>query len=261
MYTKLNVSIRQHIAQLELCAPEQHNAFDEELHGEFAQALAELRAAPDIRVVLIHARGRTFSAGGSYDYIRKLHLDATLLRKTVREGHDIVDLLHDMPVPMVVAMQGHAMGLGATIVTSCDIVVAFKDAKLGDPHVKVGLVAGDGGVISWSAAAGVTRAKRMLLTGEQITAQQAYDFGLVTDLVDTPEATFPAAYALAERIASLPPIAVQGTKRAFNAIEKAFVASAAEIALMAEILAVSSDDVLEALEALAQKRKGNFLNR
>jgi enoyl-CoA hydratase len=261
MYRKLKLSVQHHIAQVQLCAPEQHNAFDEELHGEFSRALAALRVEPDIRVVLLHAQGSTFSAGGNFDFIRRLRLDPVLRRRMQQEGHTLATLLHDMPLPLVVAMQGHAMGLGATIVTSCDVVVAYKDAKLGDPHVQAGLVAGDGGVMSWSAAAGVTRAKRMLLTGQSITAQEAYSFGLVTDLVDTPEAAFPAAHALAEWIASLPPIAVQGTKRAFNALERGFGASALEIGLIAEMLAVSSDDLLEALDAIAQKRKGNFANR
>jgi enoyl-CoA hydratase len=261
MYNKLKLTTGGPIAQVELCAPETLNAFDEQLHREFASALHELRRQPDVRVILMHAQGKAFSAGGDFDYIRRLHSDAVLRRRTQREGHDIFTLLHDMPVPLVVAMQGHAVGLGATIVTSCDVSVAFRQAKLGDPHVQIGLVAGDGGFISWSASAGLARAKRMLLTGKSITAEDAYRFGLITDLVDSPEATFPAALALAERIASLPPIAVQGTKLAFNNLARQMIAASLNVAVLAEMDSARSDDLLEALDASAGKRQAVFRNR
>jgi enoyl-CoA hydratase len=164
-------------------------------------------------------------------------------------------------VPIIAAVHGHALGFGATIVTSCDVIVAWKDAKLGDPHVKAGLVAGDGGVLSWSAAAGVTRAKRMLLTGDSITAQGAYCFGLVTDLVDTPEEGYPTALAIAQHIAALPPLAVQGTKRVFNALGKHRNSVALDLSVMAENISIASEDLREALAALTEKRAGDFKNR
>jgi enoyl-CoA hydratase len=140
-------------------------------------------------------------------------------------------------VPIIAAVHGHALGFGATIVTSCDVIVAWKDAKLGDPHVKAGLVAGDGGVLSWSAAAGVTRAKRMLLTGDSITAQDAYCFGLVTDLVDTPEEAYPTALAKHRNSVAL------------------------DLSVMAENISIASEDLREALAALTEKRAGDFKNR
>ena len=140
-------------------------------------------------------------------------------------------------------------------------IVAWQDAKLADPHVRGGLVAGDGGVLSWSAAAGVNRAKRMLLTGDSITAREAHQFGLVTDLVATPEEAYPTALALAQRIAALPPLAVQGTKRAFNALAKQRNNAALEVSLLAEIASITSDDLEEALQAATEKRAGVFHNR
>jgi enoyl-CoA hydratase len=162
---------------------------------------------------------------------------------------------------VIAAMQGHAIGLGATVVTSCDMIVAWADAKLADPHVRVGLTAGDGGVLSWSAAAGVNRAKRMLLTGDAITAREAYAFGLVTDLVDTPEEVLPLAETLAARIAALPPMAVQGTKRIFNALERQRNAGLMHVSLLTEMATMSSDDLGEALRSAAEKRQGVYRNR
>ena len=261
MFTSLGVEIEGPLGRLEFRRPNEFNAFDAVQHSEFAQALAQLRLNQDIRVILMHAQGKAFLGGGNFDYIRQLRDDADLRRRTLQEAHDIYSLLTDMPVPIVAAVQGHALGFGATIVTSCDIVVAWQDAKIADPHVRGGLVAGDGGVLSWSAAAGVNRAKRMLLTGDSITAREAYQFGLVTDLVATPEEAYPTALALAQRSAALPPLAVQGTKRAFNALAKQRNNAALEVSLLAEIASITSDDLEEALQAATEKRAGVFHNR
>lgn len=259
-YQSLSLATRGPVARLELRRPEQMNAVDAVLHREFLRALQELREAHDIRVILLCASGKHFSAGGDFDYIRRLGADPELRRETLQASREIMELLMDMPVPLVAAMHGHAIGIGATIVTSCDVVVAWRDARLGDPHVCVGILAADGGTLSWTAAAGFNRARRMLLTGDAISAEQAYQFGLVTDLVDTPEAVLPEAEAIAARIAALPPIAVQGTKRAFNAIARNWFGSAIDVAVATQAQALTSDDLREALDALAEKREGKFRN-
>ncbi len=261
MFQSLGLEIEGHIGRLEFRRPNEFNAFDEIQHREFASALAQLRQNQEIRVILMHAQGKAFLGGGNFDYLRQLRDDADLRRRTYQEAYDIFSLLNDISVPIVVAVQGHALGFGATIVTSCDIIVAWQDAKIADPHVKGGLVAGDGGVLSWSAAAGVNRAKRMLLTGDAISAREAYAFGLVTDLVATPEEAYPTALALAQRIAALPPMAVQGTKRAFNALGKQRNSAALETSLLSEIASITSDDLEEALKAATEKRPGVFNNR
>lgn len=260
MFTKLTLTHGQ-VATLELACPDEGNGFGETLHGEFPVALAELAADTDIRVILLHAQGRMFSAGGSLSYLKALSQDGDLRRRTLREGQELFTRLSTMPVPVVAAVQGHAIGVGATIATSCDVVVAWKDAKFGDPHVPIGLVAGDGGALSWSAAAGATRAKRALLTGDPISAADAYRFGLVTDLVDTPEEAYPAALAIAERIAALPPLAVQGTKRAFNAMTRRRLSENLEIGLLSEMETLASEDFAEAIAAAEARRPGVYSGR
>jgi enoyl-CoA hydratase len=260
MYSKLKLDLQGHVATLELCDPDSMNAFGEDMHEEFADALQALRSAPDIRAILLSAQGKAFSAGGSFDYIRKLHHDAALRRKTQREGTEIIRLLQTMHVPTIAAVQGHAVGVGATIITSCDIVVAYKDAKIGDPHVLVGMAAGDGGVIGWSASAGVARAKRMLLTGETITAKEAHGYGLISDIVDAPEQAVPEARRIADKIASLSPVAVQATKGVFNALGQTAVAAALDVGILSGIQSLTSTDLLEALDATAEKRAPLFRN-
>jgi len=243
------------IASLELGRGEVGNGFDETLHREFSEALVALRMAAHVRVVLLSAAGPMFSAGGDIEYIERLSVDHELRERTQREGLSAFTSLLEMPVPIVAAIQGHAVGFGATIATACDVSVAWRGAKLGDPHVLVGLVAGDGGVLSWTAAAGYNRARRMLLTGESITAEAAYDFGLITDLVDSPEAALPQARRIAERIAALSPVAVRGTKRAFIAAAKARNGSALEVSLLEEIASLTSPELQAVLSAIKGKRQ------
>lgn len=246
------------IARLTLNRPDKGNAFDADMHREFAQALGEIAALDHIRVLLIDGAGRTFSGGGDFSYIRQLRGDADLRARSFDEGMAIFDGMANFPVPIVIAMHGHAIGIGATLVAFSDISVAWKDARIADPHVQIGLVAGDGGVIGWASAIGFNRARRLLLTGEALTGEQAHTLGLVTDLADTPEAAREAAEALAQRIAALPPVAIRGTKRAFNALARVRNGDAQRIAFEAEQVALMSDDLEEAMTAMTEKRPPHY---
>jgi len=161
-------------------------------------------------------------------------------------------------IPVVAAVQGEAVGLGATIAVLCDIVVVAPDSGLTDPHVAVGLVAGDGGCVGWPLALGLTRAKRYLLTGDRISGEDAYRFGLATDLVPSREELLPAAEKLAVRIARLAPLAVRGTKRALITYSQKVMADAFETALSAEEQTMVSADAREAVAAFREKRPPNF---
>ena len=125
----------------------------------------------------------------------------------------------------------------------------------------MGLVAGDGGTVAWPSAMGMIRAKRHLLTGDPMTAAEAYRMGIVTDLVDQPEQVLDAALALARRMASLPPLAVQLTKRALNKVMMARVDEALDLAMYLEGVTFGSDDLLEAVAAFKEKRKGVWKGR
>jgi enoyl-CoA hydratase len=261
MFETLTLTFDDAIANLTLNRPEKGNAFDADMHREFADALVLIENNQDVRVMLLMGEGKTFSAGGDFSYIRQLRGDAALRARSFDEGMAIFEMLAGMRVPVVTAVHGHAMGIGATLVTLSDISVVWKDAKIADPHVQVGLVAGDGGVIGWSSAIGLNRAKRFLLTGEAINGEQAYALGLVTDLAGTPDDAKAQARALAEKIAALPPIAVQGTKRAFNALAAVRNGDAQRIAFEEEQIALMSEDLEEAMTAMTERRLGRFTNK
>jgi enoyl-CoA hydratase len=261
MYETLSLTLEDAVARLRFERPDAHNAFNDTMHREFSEALHALRKSLDVRAIVLEASGPSFIGGGDFEYLRQIRDDPDIRRRSQREAFDTFTLLNEISVPIIAAVHGAALGFGATIVTSCDMVVAWEGARFADPHVRAGIVAGDGGILSWAAAAGHTRAKRYLLTGDPITARDAYDFGLVTDLVSTPEEAVPAALALAHKVAALPPMAVQGTKRTFNALSRHRNGGILDVSLLTEMASLMSEDLEEALLAATEKRKGDFKNR
>jgi enoyl-CoA hydratase len=181
--------------------------------------------------------------------------------RLVDDARRLLDALISLPQPLVVALHGAAIGLGATVVLTADAVVAARTASLSDPHVHMGLVAGDGGCLVWPQAVGMLRARRHLLTGDPVDASTALAMGLVTDLVDTAEDVLPAARALATRIAALPPLAVQGTKRALNRVTQQRAGEVVDLALAHEETTLASQDLIEAIDAFQERRPGTFSGR
>jgi enoyl-CoA hydratase len=176
--------------------------------------------------------------------------------RLMTEGKAIVRGLLNLPVPVIAALQGPAIGLGATVIGCCDIVVGWKGAKIADPHVVLGLVAGDGGVLAWSQAVGIMRAKRHLLTGDAITAAEAHAIGLVSDLVETPDEALPVALALAARIATLPRGGIRGTKQAFGQFSQALYGAALDNSFAAEMETLARVEVLDCIQRILAGRKG-----
>ena len=257
----LAIDYEGHLAQITLTRPDVLNRFDPALHRDFIEALGEVRAAGDVRAVVLASTGKVFSAGGSFDFMLAARADTAVRIAALDEGRRLFHTLADLPIPVVTALHGDAIGLGATVVLATDAVVACRPAGLSDPHVAIGLVAGDGGCVVWPAAAGMLRAKRHLLTGDRLTAEDAFSMGLVTDLVDTPEETLPAARLLAERIAALPPLAVQGTKRALNRVVQARAGEVLDLSFALEGQSMASDDLAEAIDAFKQKRPPVYRGR
>jgi len=261
MSQQILYSVENHIATITLNNPDTLNAIDEEMHHELMSALLDVRGNRDVRAVVLKAAGRAFSAGGDLDEIKALQEDLNRRSRMCDVGVRLVEALIDCPVPVVVALHGDAFGLGASIALCGDIIVASKNARLADTHVKVGLVAGDGGCLTWPMSMGFNRAKRYLLTGKVLPAEKAYDFGLVTDLVDAPEDVLPAAVAIAQDIAALAPLAVTGTKKALNQLAKARSNEVFPLGMMHEVISAGSEDVLEAVAAFKEKRKPVYQGR
>lgn len=246
------------IAIVTLNRPHLHNRFDDLLHSSLPPVLRELRGSRSVRAIVLASTGKSFSAGGDTALMRTANGQLAERRRIVDQGRELLDELLRVPQPIVVALHGAAIGLGATIVLACDMIVAARTASLSDPHVRIGLVAGDGGCLVWPQAVGMLVAKRHLLTGTPLTAEAAHRAGLVTDLVDTADEALPAAISLAREIAALPPLAVQGTKRALNAVLRARAEEVVDYAFSLEVDTLGSSDLLEAISAFEQRRPGVF---
>lgn len=165
-----------------------------------------------------------------------------------------------MEIPIVAAVNGHAMGLGASVALLCDVIFMADTATIGDPHVRVGLVAGDGGVVIWPLAIGPALAKQYLLTGDPVAADDAARMGLVNRVLPA-ERLQEEALAFARRLADGAPLAVRYTKLAVNKLLKDALNTAFDASTALELLTFQSADHQEALAALREKRAAKFEGR
>jgi enoyl-CoA hydratase len=255
----LSVTLDGFVAEIAFTRPKLLNRFDEQMHDDFLAAVTILGSGEDVRAAQITSSGKVFSAGGDFEFMKQAQADLPFLIRHADVGRRLLMGLLELPFPVVAAVQGAAIGLGATVALACDCIVASQNAVFADPHVSIGLVAGDGGCLVWPVAVGMTRAKRYLLTGDRLSAQEAFHMGLITDLVDAPDEVRPAATALAERMAALPPLAVQGTKRALNNVMRFRAAEVVDLAMTYETRSATSDDLLEAIDAFKEKRTGHYV--
>lgn len=258
-YTTLTVEHRAGgIAEVTLTRPDLHNRVDQALHEELVDVLTALRSDREVRVVVLASTGRSFSAGGDFELMRAAHDDIVARQAIADQGRCLVDAFLTLPQPVVAAVQGPAIGLGATLVLLSDVVVASPDASLADSHVALGLVAGDGGCLVWPQAAGMVRARRHLLTGDPLTAEEAFSLGMVTDLVDDSALVLDSGRTVAERIATLAPLAVQGTKRALNRVSRQRAGEVVDLSFALEEQTLASDDLLEGIAAFRERRRPVF---
>jgi len=243
------------IARLTLTRPELLNRLDDIASEEIVEIIEGLRRPGTVRVLVMASTGNAFSAGGDLDEVRRLIDDYQRRMDAWDMGRRLIYGMAEIAVPTVIALQGDVYGLGTSIVLSGDIIVASRNARIGDPHVKVGLTAGDGGTLVWPASFGMARAKRHLLTGDPIGAEEAHRLGGVSDLVDKPEDALPLALKIAGKIADLPPVAVQFTKRALNHLMKKAAIDAFEFSMALEQYGMERRDLREAVDAFKEKRK------
>ncbi|HEY2775089.1 MAG TPA: enoyl-CoA hydratase-related protein [Candidatus Binatia bacterium] len=235
------------------------NAVNEELHEDLTRLFRELKQESIARAVLLTGSARAFSAGGDFSWFPELQQPGRMdaLRRDAKQL--IWDLL-DVEIPIVAAVGGHAMGLGASIALLCDVIFMADSATIGDPHVRVGIVAGDGGTAIWPLAVGPALAKQYLLTGDPVTAEQAERMGLVNRAVPAAELAS-VAMAFARRLAAGAPLAVRYTKIAVNKLIKDALNVSFDTATALELVTFRSEDHQEALAALREKRKPHFTGR
>ena len=236
--------------------PDRLNSVSAELHQRLSEVWQELAADRGARAVVLTGAGRAFSAGGDLDHLRAHHEDPALRRRSIHFDRTIqTEMLH-FPLPVIAAVNGPAVGLGCSLALGCDLVLIADDAYLADPHISVGLVAGDGGVTHWPLLTSLLRAKEYLFTGDRIPATTAVELGLANRVVPAGELQR-EALALAQRLAAQPAEALRQTKLALNQLVEHVSGGAMETALAAEQATMTSPDhvrIIDEMTTRAQRR-------
>ena len=246
---ELDVEIDGPIRIVRLNRPDELNATNHELHRGLADLFPQLDADADARAAVITGNGRAFSAGGDFNYLDELTRDEELRRQTLVDGRRIVTGMVACRLPIVAAVNGPAVGLGCSLVALSDIVFMAASAHLADPHVMVGLVAADGGPVTWPLLTSLQLAKEYALTGDRIPAERAAAIGLVNHVCPDDE-VFDQAMACARRIAKLPKQASEDTKRILNLHLERAVLATIDFALTAEDRSFQSPELRSNLDRL-----------
>lgn len=224
--------------------PEAFNAVDEALHHAMTGIWRVLLEDDDVRAVVITGEGKAFSAGGDMVMFGRLIEDAEARALQIAEAKIVFNEVINFGKPLVSAVNGPAVGLGCSVALLSDLVVMGENAYLADPHVAVGLTAGDGGAAMLPLLVGLMKAKEYVLLGDRITAADAKEFGLAYKVVSDAE-VLSEALTLGERLAALPAQALRSTKIAMNMHLSRAASGVLEYALAEEFTSFSTAEFKE----------------
>jgi len=256
-YETLALTRRGRLLTITLNMPDTLNGVTDEMHEELSEVFTYAGKDPHSDVLLLTGAGRAFSAGGDVMHIAA-HADTPeKWDRELRLAKRIVFSILDLEKPLVCRLNGHAIGLGATLALFCDVVFAAENAKIGDPHVAIGMVAGDGGAVIWPARIGFGLAKEFLMTGELITGKRAYEIGLVNHCLPLEELDA-AVDAFCDKLLAGAQNAIRWTKVLINQELKRIATAIMDTGLAYEGVTVRSADYREGVTALQEKRKPVF---
>lgn len=248
-----------HVLVLAMNRPETHNAVsDPDAIEALLAACAEINSDHEVRAVVLTGTGRAFSSGGNVKTLRDqvgsgLGVPA-LSRYAYRDGIQQLPLaLYNLEVPVIAAVNGHAIGAGNDLACMCDVRIASTEATFACSFIKLGLIPGDGGAWLLPRIVGRSIAAEMAFTGRAIDAMQALDYGLVSQVV-APEQLLPTALVLAQEIASHPGHALRMTKRLLREGEHTRLDTLLELSAALQALAHHTPEHEERLAPFASGR-------
>lgn len=243
----------QGVALIRINRPDARNALNMEVRRLLARHLLDASADDSVRCVVITGNDKAFAAGADLKEMATLDSIGAIKRGTDKLWRDMASCVK----PVIAAVSGLALGGGCELAMSCDIIIAAESTKFGQPEVKVGVMPGGGGTQRLIRAVGKYKAMKICLTGELFSAREAFDMGLVSELVPDGEAE-KRALAMAAGIATLPPLAVQQTKEIINAGQDVNLDTALRLETKGLQLLFSSQDQKEGAKAFIEKRKPEF---
>lgn len=259
MEHSVKVEQRERALWITLNRPEAMNALNPVMVGRITQALQLARDDSEIRCVVLTGTGRAFCAGADLSALPRAAAGApSPMGAFLAEANDMMDRLQDLPKPVVASVNGLALAGGLELVLCVDLVIAARSARFGDSHANFGLLPGGGASARLPRAIGKARAKHLLYTGEAVTAEQFYDQGLVSQVVED-EQLAQETERLVEKLVAKSPLGLRRMKALVDQnLDLPLNAALASERLMNEIHA-SSHDMQEGLAAFAEKRRPNFL--
>lgn len=255
-YQELSVTVEDDVCTVTLDGRGEQNMITERMHTELSTVFRDV-SDTDAKVVVITGDGGTFSAGGELEWLLDCADDPAKFRQVVREGERAIRDLLAVRQPIIAKINGDATGFAATLALFADVAVADADARIGDPHVNAGLVAGDGGAVIWPMLVGINQAKELLLTGELIRGRRAAELGLVNRAVESDELD-DEVDGLADSLTDSSQVAIRYTKQAINTWLEFGVDLILRQSLALEAVSQQHPDHREGLEAFLQGRRPSF---
>lgn len=259
-YETLKISRDGRKLTITMNRPDFLNAADTVLHEELAHVFYDVAVDPDSDIIILTGAGRAFSAGGDIPWMRDAIAKPEMFEQTAREAKRIAFSMLELEKPLIAKVNGHATGLGATLALLCDVIFASSRAKIGDPHVSIGFVAGDGGPALWPQLIGYARAKEYLMTGDLMPAAEAERIGLINHVVE-PEELDARVDAFADKLANGATKAIRWTKTLANLELRRIVGAVMDPGVAYEALSNNTADHREAVEAFLAKRQPVFTGK
>lgn len=238
--------------------PEKLNAVNRRLHDELPLAISWAEADPQSDILVLTGAGRGFCSGGDVAGQANSSTGTNSPRgpyDVASKGESMMELLLRLEKPTIAMVNGPAVGLGASVALFCDLVIMADEAVIGDTHIRVGLVPGDGGAVIWPLLIGPARAKELLMTGRLINGREAADLGLVNYSVPLAELRT-RTMNLVEELARQPTYALRATKYAVNRHIRAALHNAMDVALALELISLAKPEHHEAAMAFVNRRNG-----
>jgi len=252
-YTNLIVTKEGNVGIVQLNRPKVLNALNSELMTELVDALEELDRSQDIRVIILTGGPNVFAAGAD---LREM-VETTPVELILGRRFELWDRIRRIAKPIIAAVTGFCLGGGNELAMNCDIILASETATFGQPEVNVGIMPGAGGTQRLTRAVGKYKAMEMILTGNSISAEEAYRLGLVNRVVPR-ERVMEEARKVAKEIASKPPISIRAAKEAILRAQDTTLELGLEFERKAFFMLFATDDRKEGMKAFLEKRKPTF---
>jgi len=243
----------QNIAIVTINRPDAKNALNTVLRKQLAQVFTELIFNDEIHAVVLTGGDHVFAAGADLKEMATANSTEMMLRRTERYWNAI----SQCPKPVIAAVNGYALGGGCELAMHADIIIAGKGATFGQPEIKVGLMPGAGGTQRLFRAVGKFHAMRILMTGAMVPAEEAYRIGLVSQVTED-EQTIETAIKMAQRLAQMPPIALQQIKEVALMSEDVPLNAGLALERKSFQLLFSTEDKTEGVQAFIEKRKPQY---